>query len=202
MSGPLDIDREWAEAVWFAALSADLALPWLEAEYGVTESHFAAVGGAGLTKACFTDDSFYEPDESGHRSIVLPVREWCISTNPDGSLWEGWHLRDLAAFQMTNPDRFGVRLGAASILGIDQASKSEWEHIPLHVRRTPIDWLMASGVGVCIVRWEGVQIDLRSCARFVCQDLALGERLDAAMNPPKRYEIRIAGGAANLRMVA
>jgi hypothetical protein len=95
---------------------------------------------------------------------------------------------DVVAFALGRPERFGTRLGQASILGISNLHTCENGLCPL--LGNPLEWLRENGRGVCILD-PTLAAPLVAAAKcdFAVPDLELGRRLlrSGAVAPQKLF---------------
>lgn len=89
--------------------------------------------------------------EDGAEAIVLPIYD-APGSGGDYSRCLPRQIIDLVAFHADDPSRFWCHTDYAWALGADQINIAIWwPDGPLQVHRTPLDWLRASGKGVCVL---------------------------------------------------
>ena len=113
---------------------------------------------------------------------IVPVYD-CIpgnlDANPEAHVE---HLVDLVAVDVDHPERFWRRRGKALLLGAAYLEIASQEGAPVPVFKDPISWLRSAGAGIVILDWDWVP-DLLLGFDLIAEDLALGERLEAALKP-------------------
>ncbi len=115
-------------------------------------------------------------------AAVIPVYDGLpalLGTNAARHVEE---LRDLVAVDLDHPDRYWRRRGEALILGNALLELAGQEDKPIAVFRNPLSWLRSGGAGVVVLDWDYAR-DLLLDRELIAEDLALGERLDAALKP-------------------
>jgi hypothetical protein len=132
-------------------------------------------GAMGVLKVSEGEEETFYPDPDGVPHLILPVLE-------DGG------LVDLLAFRSSNPARWLLRSGQGTALGLEHGLEQlSWllEGEAVHLHKTPLDWLRAGRVGVCIVDWSAPDLH-RLCGipHIYCDDAALAQRLNTALTRP------------------
>ena len=139
-------------------------------------------GMPGLADIKPTRSDRFEFAEGGRPAIILPCYD-CIpgqlGANPERHVEE---LRDLVAIDPDRPDKFWRRLGEAVILGNAFLEIAGQEIEPVPVFRNPLTWLRTGGTGIVVLDWDYAR-DLLLDHVLIAEDLALGDRLAAALAP-------------------
>lgn len=154
-----------------------LHLKRLEA-LGVPWSYVCDLSGEGALGVLLAkegeDETFY-PHADGLPHLILPVVE-------NGA------LVDLLAFRSSDPGRWFLRCGLGTALGLEGGLEPfAWllphEAVPVH--KTPLDWLKAGRVGLCVVDWSTPDLgQLCSIPHLACSDDLLAAWLTAALTRP------------------
>ena len=92
------------------------------------------------------------------------------------------HLVDLVAVDVDRSDRFWRRRGEAVVLGNAFLEIAGQECEPVPVFKNPISWLRSGGAGIAILDWTWAR-DLLLVHEVIAEDLDLGDRLAAALEP-------------------
>ena len=92
-------------------------------------------------------------------------------------------LLDLLAFEPARPDRWWLRRGQAPLLGSIYVGLALEAGCALPVYASPMNWIKANGQGLVILNWETGPDLLLDVGEFVAEDVALGNRLAAALRP-------------------
>ena len=157
MSGA-DIMRE------LIAAQADVGTDTVLTKFGVSRDVTPVCGIARVR----SHGPFFEPDPNGEPAIILPVMD-------DGE------VADLVAVMPHRPGHWRVRLGACPLLGIDNTGI--WSE-PLHVWRTPLDYLRAELEGVVVLSWPAALPLLRSCSEIIAEDVEHGREIHRRLSHP------------------
>ncbi len=145
-----------------------------------TKTHVDRLIGLGLPPAavdmCGTaliqpDGELYQPDDAGPEALVVPV-------------FDSGETIDLLAFNLSNPDRWWLRLGVAAYLGGDALGDAVMDE-PVRAFKTPLSWLRASAPadGLVVIDWDTAPQDL-AYRNIVAEDLAHGEDLVRRLTVP------------------
>ncbi len=181
---PFSLFATFAAAVTSRHDSAlmDLGVPaaWLQAgpaRYGVASAVFAG--------------DHWEPHEDGTPVCVLPD----APLSDLGEVVEP--VADLIAFRTIDPGRWWLLTGAGVLLNPTARDRADYMGEPLLIHRTPLDWMRAGGDGVVVLDWAAFLPLHLGRVPLVAADLALGERLDEALNrPPAPTPISVLRSAA------
>ena len=92
-------------------------------------------------------------------------------------------LLDLLAIDPTRPDCWWLRRGQALLLGSIYVDLAIEAGCALPVYANPMSWLRANAEGVVILDWNAAPALLLDASEFLAEDLALGDRLAAALAP-------------------
>lgn len=163
---------------------------YFQSALGIPKDVLTGPGAAllGRAKIQLYDGGFYEPNPDGTDALIVP----CGYRGPYGISWD--EVFDLVAFHPREPGKWYRRSGVARFLGQDNLDRAAQRGEMLAVYETPLSWLRSGAQGVCIVDWRGaVGLDLPILLAIVCENVALGKRLDAALQFPQRRapEIRV-----------
>ena len=115
-------------------------------------------------------------------TVIIPCYDTIpgmLDVNPERHVE---HLVDLVAVDVDHPDHFWRRRGEALVLGSAYLEIAGQEGEPITVFKTPMSWLKAGGAGICILDWDWAR-DLLLDLELVAENLVLGERLEAALEP-------------------
>lgn len=126
----------------------------------------------GVVSAMETGNGLYEAGE-GTECVVMPV-------HADGA------LVDLVAFRTDRPSRWLLRTGIGWALGSDQVCVPDWDNEPLPIWRTPLDWLIAAGTGLCILDWDAPELRDLLLVEAIEADRDIGRRLLDILSRPAR----------------
>ena len=124
----------------------------------------------------------FEFAESGRPAVIIPCYDTIpgnLDANPAAHVE---HLVDLVAVDVDRPDRFWRRRCTAVILGNAFLECAGQELEPVPVFKTPLSWLRSGGAGIYILDWDYAR-DLLFDHLLIAEDLALGDRLAAALAP-------------------
>ena len=124
----------------------------------------------------------FEFADNGRPAIIVPAYDGLpslLDANPERHVEE---LRDLIAVDLDHPDRFWRRRGDAVVLGNAFLEIAGQEGEPIPVFKNPISWFRSGGAGIAILDWNCVR-DLLLDHELVAEDVALGNRLAAALRP-------------------
>ncbi|WP_404379944.1 hypothetical protein [Caenispirillum salinarum] len=144
----------------------------------------------GVARAVFAGPH-WEPHEHGTAVCVLPDAPLSRPGEPADL------MADLIAFRTADPARWWLLKGGAAILNPTARDLAEWHGEPLAVHASPLDWMRAGGGGVVVLDWTAHLPLHLGRVPLVAADLALGERLDRALNrPTDRTEISVMRRAA------
>ena len=113
------------------------------------------------------DDGTYSPDPHGRLAVLIPVRD----------RWG--EIVDIVAFIQDEPEQWYCRSGDETpILGAQALAEAAWDHRPLVLWETPIQWLLQRRSGSVVLDWG---VDLRPIFEDIpavdCQSPALSDRL-------------------------
>ena len=128
-------------------------------------------GGSGLCLTAIrivtTGNGTYRVDPRGELAVLVPVRD----------RWG--ELIDAVAFFQDDPGRWWLRFGDESpILGARTLARAAWEHQPLILWETPLQWLLKRRRGCCVLDWgANLRPLFDEIPEIACQSGALSERL-------------------------
>ncbi len=113
------------------------------------------------------DDGTYSVDPRGRLAALIPVRD----------RWG--EIVDAVAFFPEEPEQWWLRYGDETpILGAEALAYAAWEHQPLMLWETPLQWLLQHRSGSVVLDWG---VDLRTIFEDIptvaCQSTALSDRL-------------------------
>lgn len=143
MDRPIDITEEMDRAAACAVRRVDLFR-----SIGIPAATVAALGEyapLGFAKIETLPAGLYQPSEEGQRHLIIPVH--------DGS-----GVIDLIATRPDAPRRWHWRIGQACLLGEANLNPPTWEHAPVPIHQTPIDWLRADCTGACVLDFDDVEL--------------------------------------------
>ncbi len=162
---------------------------WLEAPPppgellgGLPDDFWTGVGMPGLANILPIGSERFEFVEDGLTAIILPAYDTIPGLVVASAEHHVEELRDLVAVDRGHPDRFWRRRGNALVLGNAYLEIASQEGGPVPVYRNPLTWFRAAGDGIVVLDWEYAR-DLLTGLDLVAEDLALGERLEAALRP-------------------
>ena len=134
-------------------------------------------GGISLVGVAFVDTADvnrYWPLERGNPHYVCPIGE-------GGTVGEWWSIDDLVAFKPSEPDKWRLRLGVGTLLGLDWPEWCRLHEEPLRLFSNPLEWLRGSGRGSCIVDWSiNLPLHLGNVSSVICDSVELASRVTAA----------------------
>ena len=103
--------------------------------------------GLGATRIITSSEGTYKPAPDGDYAAILPV------CDIDGE------IVDLCAWFVDAPGRWWLRHGdECFVLGARALGRAAYFGDPIELHATPQAWMLAGGLGTCILRWD---IDLR-----------------------------------------
>lgn len=150
---------------------------------GVLPADFwTGCGMPGLANIKVTRDGLFEFVEEGARAVVLPAYDTIPGLVVASSARHVEHLIDLIAVDIDQHDRFWRRRGDSLVLGNAYLEIAGQEDEPLPVFRNPLTWFRDMGGGIVVLDWDWAR-ELLTGLDLVAEDLALGERLEAALKP-------------------
>ena len=142
----------------------------------------------GVTRALIEARHWQPEEDAGAQAVVVTVRG-----DPDGNIdhpqWQEQVRRgtllDLCAFLPSNPSRWAVRRGSASVLG---AVRPQYlSPAPVAVWRDPLAWLRALGEGVVLLTEDRAEMQ-RILPSFpggvVAEDADHGRELRSLLERP------------------
>ena len=149
---------------------------------GLPRDFWTGCGMPGISNVKTNRNGRFEFAEDGQPAIILPAYDTIpghVAASAEGQVE---HLRDLVAVDLDQPDRHWRRRGDALILGIAYLEIASQELQPIPVFRNPLTWFRSGGDGIAILDW-GWARELLLDHDLIAEDLALGERLEAALKP-------------------
>jgi hypothetical protein len=177
----------------------DLVDEFLAARERLSETHRAALlkagipaaqidiwGWHGISAVRLGQDGLYQPTD-GKAAIISAVRGF-----PDGSI-EYPHpemmlylgdIIDLIAWHPKAPERWALRTGAATAIGIVEPQLLD--PAPVHVRRHPLGWFRSGGNGICLLTRDLAEQRhlLLQIHRLVAEDVAHGRAIRDVLTRP------------------
>ena len=174
------VDEHWAsvQRLWIADVGARAA----RIRSNLPDDFLIGCGMPGIADIKPTDDGRFEFAEDGLTAVIIPAYDTIpgmLDANPERHVEE---LRDLVAIDLDRPDRFWRRRGDAVILGGAFLEIAGQECEPVPVFKTPISWLRSGGAGIVVLDWTWAR-DLLLVHEVIAEDLDLGDRLAAALEP-------------------
>ena len=115
--------------------------------------------------------------EAGDKAVILPCGEH------DGLLW---HLEDLVAFKLHQPERWWRRTSTADVLGVVNSFSVE----PRRLYSTPLEWLLNAGCGLCVLDWARDPATLLMGAGHLKADPGLESKVLAAAASAASQSVR------------
>lgn len=150
----------WSELI---RAQADQRTDEILGRYGVDGADTAPC--CGLARIQITG-KFFEPHDAGEYAVIVPIME-------------GDEMVDLLAFNPRRPEKWWCRIGSERLLG---STDNQLLGKPLHVFRTPLNWLRAGCDGVVPLDFNRAFIDLRYAPNdIVAEDEEHGRELREAM---------------------
>lgn len=144
----------------------------------------------------------YQPHEHGVDALVVAVRvafdtPHCIDHPFPSVVCRTGDIIDLVAWPVGKPREFALRTGSATYLGCaapqfmgtapDPKDAAGYSH-PTEIHRTPLDWLLSNGNGICLLAHERrVQqaLLLQLCGGWIVGDPVFGRSIrDIGETPP------------------
>ena len=180
----IDLVSEWRAAR--AAFTPEHRQALLD--LGVPASLIILFPLVGAVRIATTSDT-YQPAEDGELAFVTPVRvdpddapiDRLYHPSPD-AITRGGEIVDMVAWNPVHPDRWALRIGAATSLGhADSCSER-----PAPVRRSPLSWLQGGALGIVPLTRDhlDVQIILLSLYSIQAEDAAHGREIRAILRRP------------------
>ena len=139
-------------------------------------------GAPGVASIRALGEGRFDLSENGCSVVILPVYDsetpaWApLERRFDG-------LLDLLAFEPTRPDCWWLRRGQAVLLGSIYLPLVLDEGCALPLYSNPLNWLRADGEGVVVLDWEMAPALLCDVGEFLVEDVATGNRIEAALRP-------------------
>ncbi len=146
------------------------------------DDFLVGAGMPGIADIKPTDDGHFEFAEDGLTAVVIPAYDTIpgnLDANPEQHVE---HLVDLVAVDLDQPDCFWRRRGDALVLGAAYLEIAGQEGEPVPVFKNPMSWLKSGGAGVVVLDWDWAR-DLLLGYELIAENLVLGERLEAALEP-------------------
>jgi hypothetical protein len=128
-------------------------------QLGVTWRAAQRAGGLAIAPAAFTG-RLWHPSAKGQPTAVLAV--WEGSAPSIYSAVETPVVIDLIALHPADPYRFAYRVGGHDLL-LGPVDVALAERIPVMLFDSPLEWLRAGALGVCLLEDAGI---LPSCQDF------------------------------------
>ena len=97
----------------------------------------------GVGRITTYSDGLFEFHDDGDLAIIVAEGE------PEVPGWVEFY--DLVAFAPDDPSRWWLRLGQVDLVGA--YNMTPWKLSPTTIHETPLSWLRAGAVGICIVDW-------------------------------------------------
>ncbi len=141
-----------------------------------------SAGMPGLATVKLTGAGRFAFTEDGLTAIIVPAYAGLPGLLDANAEAHVEHLVDLIAVDVDQPDRFWRRRGEAMVLGAAFIEIASHEGEPVPIFRDPLSWLRSAGAGVVVLDWSWVR-NLLLDQQLIAEDLDLGERLDAALQP-------------------
>ncbi len=123
------------------------------------------------------DETFYQPDEEGILSAIVPAYE-DVRGRPT--------IVDLVACNFATRE-MRTRKGVATVLGHDLIENACLGCETLNVYDNALTWLRGKCRGVVIVDWQAASDLLRDVPGLCCESPATAQRLAAAFERPRPY---------------
>jgi hypothetical protein len=140
---------------------------------GVTGAGLARAGLLGIARI-ETDGQYWQPEESGRPALIIP-------TGMDNHFTS---IVDMIALQTSAPDIWWTRTGVAPLLGYGNLAESMYFGTQLAIHANPLEWLRSDCDGICLLDWNRyLPTWLSGIISIYCPDPAIGERLEARLEP-------------------
>lgn len=102
-------------------------------------------------------------------------------------VYEGGEVIDLIAWRSERPMDWAWRTGLGWALGADEIRRDYWPgDPPLQLHATPLDWLRAGGLGLCVLDWEADELEGLRHVHAIEADEWIAVRLRRALSKPRR----------------
>ena len=149
---------------------------------GAPQGFWNNTGAPGVGSIRRLQDGCFEFAENGRSVAVLPVYDSATPAwSPLEHRFDG--LLDLLAFDPTQPERWWLRRGQALLLGSIYVGLALEADSALPIYANPMSWIKANAEGVVVLDWEAAPSLLLDASEFLAEDVALGDRLQAALAP-------------------
>ena len=120
---------------------------------------------------------FYQPDEEGHMSAIVPAFEHVSG---------GLCIVDLVACHFGTRE-MRTRRGIAAVLGHEWIEDAFLGNEPLRIYDNALTWLRARCRGVVILDWQAAPHLLRNVPALQCESEDTAQRLQWAFERPNPY---------------
>lgn len=132
------------------------------AQLGMTQAPF------GVVQAVIRDDGTYQPGGT----VPLLVQPVFDATGD---------LVDIVGWRSADPSRWWLRTGLGWCLG---SLSPTWDNRNA-VHETPLDWLRAEGVGICVIDWDSDDVRwLGTCDRLIAANETVARLLWGKLTSP------------------
>jgi hypothetical protein len=149
----------------------DKIFNWLKAR-GVHSSTMAALNGP-IYQTVKLKDLYFEAFPNGAPAILIP--EWRYGTLVGFVAWDG--------------HRTAMSSGHETILGMEYLGLAyDWLK-PIRVFKTPLDWLVGDGDGICIIDTTAAWRTLLDFNEFLVEDREHASQLAKVLSPRKTEAI-------------
>lgn len=142
----------------------------------------------GAARIATRADGRYLPRANGQWAVILAIHD------------RHGELDDLVAWYPRSPCAWWLRFGDCPVLGAHELAIAAYYHRPVKVFSTPERWLLAGGVGTCVLCWD---VDIRSLfegvPRAECDTPELQRRL---LQRLRRWEPTVVLARRDVRHVA
>lgn len=125
-------------------------------------------GPVGVASIEVYPEGIFDFSETGRRAYIQPILL-------------GGAFTDIADLVAWYPDKLGqwwTLLGTGYPLGVDQLDRAELLVQPLLLHAMPLDWLRASGDGVCVLDWTMSATGLRLLPELMCTGIGHGLQVE------------------------
>ena len=124
-------------------------------------------------------DYLFSFDPDGNSAFVHPVFD------SDGTIY------DLIGWKPSNPSRWWLRTGIATLLGETALNACYVHECPLRLYRTALNWLRRGGWGAVPLDWRSARLCLLDIRDFIAEDIQHGIEIEERLCRPAPPSPRI-----------
>lgn len=163
-----------AELVASLDAMTDTAAKWLRGHGVSAGAQMMWPGPIGVAQIETLECGFWQPSENGQLAYIQPALDY----GPYST------IIDLVAWYPSDPAKFWLRTGLATVLGEGSMCLAYAREIPLPIWRKPLRWLRASGWGIVVCDWQYARIDLLRLSTIISEGLQHGIEIEEQLRGP------------------